>query len=230
MKTSDSGHMKKSHKLAHKTTDIGILGGTFDPIHLGHINPGKDLLDWLGLKELVLMPAAIPPHKAGTGATAEQRAAMVKLVCDREKVFHCDERELKRAAASYTVETLLEIKKQHPHQRIFFIIGMDSLFTFTRWHKWQEILTLCHLVVNTRPGYEIAAMPAETRQLLAKHQAMDVSELKQSLAGRVILAPQSHWDISSTQIRQAIKSNSDCQHLLPAPVLAYIHKHQLYRE
>ncbi|WDE03853.1 nicotinate-nucleotide adenylyltransferase [Thalassomonas viridans] len=228
MKTSDN-LPEKTQKAGAKTSDIGILGGTFDPIHLGHINPAKELLRWLGLKELVLMPAAIPPHKAGTSASARQRADMVKLVCGQEKVFHCDERELKRAATSYTLATLLEIKKEHPHQRIFFIIGMDSLFTFTRWHKWQEILTLCHLVVNTRPGYETADMPADTRQLLARHQVTDVGALKQSMAGHIILAPESRWDISSTGIRQQLKSGEDCRHLLPAPVLTYIRQHNLYR-
>ncbi|WDE13346.1 nicotinate-nucleotide adenylyltransferase [Thalassomonas haliotis] len=224
MKTSDS-----RHKGIHKTSDIGILGGTFDPIHLGHLNPAKALLNWLGLDQLVLMPAAIPPHKAGTSASAQQRVQMVKLACEQEKVFHCDERELKRQTTSYTLDTLLEIKKEHPHQRIFFVIGMDSLFSFTKWHKWQQILTLCHLVVNSRPGYELADMPTETQQLLAGHQVSDVSELKKSLAGNIILAPESRWDISSSQIRQQLQSNQDCQHLLPSPVLAYIRQHNLYR-
>ncbi|WDE00590.1 nicotinate-nucleotide adenylyltransferase [Thalassomonas actiniarum] len=229
MKTSDSGQTGKTHQTPGKTHDIGILGGTFDPIHLGHLNPARELLKWLGLDHLILMPAAIPPHKAGTSASAQQRAQMVKLACEQEQVFHCDERELKRQSTSYTLDTLLEIKKEHPHQRIFFVIGMDSLFTFTKWHKWQEILTLCHLVVNTRPGYELADMPIDTRQLLARHQVADVAALKQNLAGNIILAPESRWDISSTQIRQQLKSGRDCQHLLPAPVLAYIRQHQLYR-
>ena len=212
-----------------KTLDIGILGGTFDPIHLGHIKPAKQLLHWLGLKQIVLMPAHIPPHKTAPSALPAQRAQMVKLVCQQESAFTCDERELKRTTPSFTLDTLLEIKHQHPHQRIFFIVGMDSLLTFTQWHKWQEILTLCHLVVNTRPGYALSNMSAATQQLLARHQVTDVNQMKQHMAGNIIFSPDYHCNISSTQIRQQLKSSTYCQHLLPEPVLSYIRQHNLYQ-
>ena len=229
MKASNSAFSQKQMPLPKQTiTDVGILGGTFDPIHLGHINPAKTLLNWLGLKQVIFMPTFIPPHKKAPSVQPEQRAAMVKLVCQTETAISCDERELTRKTTSYTLDTLLEIKQQHPHQRIFFIIGMDSLLTFTQWHKWQEILTLCHLVVNTRPGYALEDMSTQTRQLLVKHKVDDVKTIKQRLAGGIIFAPASQWNISSSDIRQQLKSAADCQHLLPKSVLNYIKQHKLY--
>ena len=149
-----------------KLKRIAILGGTFDPIHHGHLKPAQQVANWLKLEKLVLLPAHIPPHKNGTYANASQRKAMVELVCEHDKLFHIDSRELTRTSPSYTVETLKEIKSENPHSQLFFIIGMDSLLNFTSWHQWQEILMLCHLVVNNRPQYEFASINIQTKNLL----------------------------------------------------------------
>ena len=157
---------------------IGILGGTFDPIHLGHTQSAQAVANQLNLTEVLLIPAHIPPHKISAKlvphASAEQRAAMVEIACQKSELFTCDLRELKRSGHSYTVDTLKELKQQYPTKALFFIIGMDSLLTFTTWHKYKEILSLCHLVVNTRPNYSIEQLNEETKTLLSNCQTADV--------------------------------------------------------
>lgn len=216
---------------------IGILGGTFDPIHLGHTLPAKVIAKYLSLDKILFIPANIPPHKATPTASAQHRAAMVKLACDAEPLFSCDERELQRDGHSFTVDTLKELSQAHPKTRLFFIIGLDSLLTFTRWHKYQEILSLCHLVVITRPNYQLNTLNQDTKSLLDKHQVEDINVLNNSDAGGIILLPSrlpnydDHLDlnISSSEIRQRLINKQSCQHLLSPNVLAFINKNKLYR-
>ncbi|MCW8831744.1 MAG: nicotinate-nucleotide adenylyltransferase [Colwellia sp.] len=229
--------------------DIGILGGTFDPIHLGHTEPAKVVADYLSLDKVLLIPANIPPHKATPNVSAKQRAEMVTLACADEKRFYCDQRELNRTGNSYTVDTLKTLKQSYPKQRLFFIIGLDSLLTFTRWHKYQEILSLCHLVVNSRPNYQLACFNQDTELLLANHQANTLAALNEKDSGGIIFVPSTvedfnlnkgskplscikqkiNLDISSTDIRARLANNQSCKHLLADKVLAFINKNQLYR-
>ena len=219
--------------LQTNNDDIALLGGTFDPIHYGHIQPAKQVADWLGLKQVLLLPAHIPVHKAHPGTSARQRAAMIDLVCQDQALLAIDRRELNRATPSYTVETLQQIKQQSPNKRIFFIVGMDSLLSFTTWHKWQDILGLCHLVVNTRPGYDLQRLPEQTRQLLQKHQQNDLTKLTDQSAGAIIFSPPANYDISSTQLRQQLKNrhkynSPELSLQVPDKVLAYINNQHLY--
>jgi nicotinate-nucleotide adenylyltransferase len=218
-------------------TGIGILGGTFDPIHLGHTLPAKAVADYLSLTKVLLIPASIPPHKATPNVSAKQRAEMVHLACNTEHLFTCDERELKREGNSYTVDTLKELSKSFPHQILHFIIGLDSLLTFTQWHNYEEILTFCHLVVNTRPSYHLNNLNQATKNLLNNHQIHNVNELKKHKSGGILLLPSElpsyqshlHIDISSSEIRQKISNNQDYQQLLAPSVFTFINKNQLYR-
>ena len=188
---------------------IALLGGTFDPIHNGHLIPAKHVAQWLGLEQIRLMPAHIPPHKSLVTASAAQRVDMVKLASESEPLFMCDERELNRSEHSYTVDTLNEIKNEQPNSVLFFIIGMDSLLTFTQWKNWQEILTLCHLVVNCRPNYPLENLNDETQSLIKNYgvitqsQSLDINDLKfisnpkKNCAGQIYFAPEIAFDISS---------------------------------
>ncbi len=218
-------------------TNIGILGGTFDPIHLGHTLPAKAVADYLSLTKILFIPANTPPHKATPNVSAKQRAEMVHLACSTELLFTCDERELKRDGNSYTVDTLKELTLSFPQQTLYFIIGLDSLLTFTHWHKYQEILSLCHLVVNTRPNYQLDNIDQTTAELLNNHKIHSVDELKKQKSGGIILLPKTlasyqshlHLDISSTEIRQKLANKQDCQQLLAPRVFAFINKNKLYR-
>lgn len=218
-------------------TSIGILGGTFDPIHLGHTLPAKAVADYLSLTKILLIPANIPPHKATPNVSAKQRAEMVHLACSTESLFSCDERELKRDGHSYTVDTLKELSKSFPQQTLYFIVGLDSLLTFTRWHKYQEILSLCHLVVNTRPNYQLDNVDQATEILLKNHQIQNINELKKHKSGGILLLPSTmpsyddhlHLNISSSDIRQKLSNSQDCKQLLAPNVLTFITKNELYR-
>lgn len=229
--------------------NIGILGGTFDPIHLGHTEPAKVVADYLSLDKVLLIPASIPPHKAAPNVSAQQRADMVALACAEADNFYCDQRELARTGNSYTIDTLKALKQNYPEQRLFFIIGLDSLLTFTQWHKYQEILSLCHLVVNSRPNYQITSFNKDTELLLTNHQVNSLSSLAKKDSGGIIIVPNSMEDIavntksmtianieqklnlniSSTDIRARLANNQSCNHLLADSVLAFINKNQLYR-
>jgi nicotinate-nucleotide adenylyltransferase len=218
-------------------THIGILGGTFDPIHLGHTLPAKAVADYLSLTKVLLIPANIPPHKATPNVSAKQRAEMVHLACSTEHSFICDERELKRDGNSYTVDTLKELAKAFPQQTLYFIVGLDSLLTFTQWYKYEEILSLCHLVVNTRPNYQLNNLDPATTALLTNHQIHNINELKKYKSGGILLLPSTlpsyndhlHLDISSSDIRQKIANKQDCQQLLAPRVLTFINKNKLYQ-
>ena len=212
---------------------IGILGGTFDPIHLGHTQSAQAVANELGLQEILLIPAHIPPHKMSPEliphASAEQRAAMVDIACKNSTLFTCDQRELKRSGHSYTVDTLKELKQEYPNQPLYFIIGMDSLMTFTQWHQYQEILSLCHLVVNTRPNYPVEQLNNETNVLLSNYQTTDMSQLTQLEAGKIFFAHECFFDISSTHIRQELMQKQSCNHLLLPSISEFINKNNLYR-
>jgi len=212
---------------------IGILGGTFDPIHLGHTQSAQGVAKELGLTTVLLIPAHIPPHKVSSDlvphATAQQRAAMVELACQQSTLFSCDTRELLRDGHSYTIDTLKELKLKYPNQPLYFIVGMDSLMSFTRWHQYQEILNLCHLVVNTRPNYAIEQLNNETEALLSKYQTTDITQLSRLESGTIFLAKAQFFDVSSTQIRDELaQEQSEHRHLLPA-ISDFIHKKNLYR-
>lgn len=212
---------------------IGILGGTFDPIHLGHTQSAQGVAKELGLTKILLIPAHIPPHKVSSElvphATAQQRATMVELACRQSSLFTCDTQELLREGQSYTVDTLKALRQKYPDQPLYFIVGMDSLMSFTLWHKYQEILSLCHLIVNTRPNYPIEQLNNETEELLSRYQTTDISQLSGIKSGTIYFAQAQFFDVSSTQIRQELAQQQSChRHLLPT-ISDFIHKNNLYR-
>jgi len=219
------------HLLNPSMEKIGIFGGTFDPIHFGHIHTAKQTAQWLNLDKLFILPSHIPPHKTKTSASPLQRLNMVELACHKDPVLTVDKRELSfhKKSPSYTVETLEELREEYSNAQLFFIVGMDSLLTFSTWHKYQEILSLCHLVVNSRPDYIIDKDNIELTKLLANHQIYHPDELKQKKAGGILLHDAKDWHISSTDIREKIKQNQNCNDLLPKDIISYIKEERLYR-
>ncbi len=206
---------------------IGLLGGTFDPIHIGHLRPAIEARDAIGLAEIRLIPNHIPPHRTNPFCSSEQRLAMVKLAAAENAGFVVDERELKRDKPSYTIDTLIELRHELPDTPLCFLMGMDSLLGLPGWHRWQELLDHAHLVVSVRPGWR-PDYPGEVAELLARHHTTDATALHQRLAGHIWLADNQPIELSATRLRALLAAGEDPRYLLPPSVADYIRQQGLY--
>ncbi|PCI63547.1 MAG: nicotinate-nucleotide adenylyltransferase [Gammaproteobacteria bacterium] len=217
--------------LSVSSHPIAILGGSFDPIHFGHIKPVIYAAKLLDIQQVLLMPAYVSPHKKNTVANTRQRLAMIELVCREYPLFKAEPRELLKEHRSYTLDTLQEISQEDPQQQCYFFIGMDSLLNFTKWYKYQEILRFCQLIVYTRPNYNLKNINNETKSLLRQYKLKDSKQLEQQQCGGILLisCPEDiEQDISSSHIRAKLKQQQNCQHLMPTSIIKYICDHQLY--
>jgi len=206
---------------------IGFLGGTFDPIHFGHLRPAIEIQQALNLKSLFLMPNYIAPHKAKSLASTQQRIDMVKLAIQDTPSLQIDTQELLRNSPSYTIETLKLLRQQHPTTPICFIMGMDSLINFDTWYQYQEILNYCHIVVSHRPGWKPQFNEVVTA-LLSAHQTTDSKQLHLTLCGKIYFQKTTQLAISSSQIRELAAQHNSIQFLTPAVVCEYIQTQQCY--
>lgn len=208
---------------------IGLLGGTFDPVHHGHLRAALDLLDELGLDQVRLIPCGMPPHRATPQASGDHRLTMLRLAIAGEPRLRVDERELRRPGPSYMVDTLLSLREEVGDHPLGLIIGMDALHGLTRWHRWREIMTLCHLLVIQRPGW---AAPAngELAALIAGHRVEAMGALKGRSAGGILFHAVTQLDISASQIRALVRARHSPRYLLPEAVHDYLHATQLYRD
>ena len=207
---------------------IGLLGGTFDPIHVGHLRPAIAALERLNLSEVRLLPNYIPPHKATPDSALAHRLAMVHLAASHTTGLVVDERELKRNRPSYTLDTLKELRAELPTTPLCFLMGMDSLCQLDQWHGWQQLLDYAHLVVSHRPGWQ-PDFNAQVAALVQAHGTTDETQLHRQLQGRIYLFDSPQLDISSTQIRACVRAGNNPQYLLPEPVLNYIRDKGLYQ-
>lgn len=204
---------------------IGIIGGTFDPIHFGHLRPALEILEQLALEKLYFIPSANPPHRWQPEASAKHRLKMTKLAIEKIDSFVLDDREYQREGASYTVDTLKSIRNEIGNDvPLCMIIGLDAMQSFTKWRDWKTILSLTHLIISDRPGYDITLKDNWTKPYLTKNK----SELKQTTAGKIYFAQVTQFDISATHIRKQLADGHSPAYLLPDAVNDYIKKHHLY--
>lgn len=207
-----------------------IYGGTFDPIHYGHLKPVEALAQRTGLSRVIIMPNNVPPHRPQPQASSQQRRDMVALAIADWPLFELDERELKRATPSWTAETLDEVRHETgPLQPLAFIIGQDSLLTLPQWHNYESLPTLCHILVTRRPGYALKMKTPQEQAWLERHLTDDIRELHNRPAGCIFIADTPELAISATDIRERLAHHQPCDDLLPAPVLQYIQRAGLYR-
>lgn len=210
-----------------------FYGGTFDPVHNGHLAIARAARDALGTT-IWLMPAADPPHRAAPGATAEHRAAMLELAIEGQAGLRVDRRELLRAAAgdapSYTIDTLHELRAKFGEQApLAFVIGADSLHGFAGWKAPEALLAGAHWVVAERPGSALDEhLPPPVARLVAGRWTLDPAALRAAPGGRVLRLRQPLTPESATQIRRRIAAGETWHHLLPLPVARYIVEHGLY--
>ncbi|MCD1126894.1 nicotinate-nucleotide adenylyltransferase [Jinshanibacter sp. LJY008] len=207
-----------------------LFGGTFDPIHYGHLKPVEALAQEVGLNRITLLPNHVPPHRPQPEANTQQRLTMVKLAVAGNPLFSVDERELHRLAPSYTIDTLEEIRSEQGTKiPLAFIIGQDSLLTLHYWHRWQSLLDYCHLLVCARPGYTDKLDTPELERWLQQHRTTHIDDLKQQANGLIYLAHTPLLDISATDIRQRKHNGISLDDLLPPAVQQYIEQQGLYR-
>jgi len=204
-----------------------ILGGTFDPIHWGHLRPAQQVQQLLQA-QLHLMPSAQPPHRDYPGATATQRLTMAQLAATA--LDHCvaEDWELNQARPSYTAQTLAELKQRWPQGALVFLCGADAFASLHRWHQWQHLFDHANWVVMQRPHSQVT-FNATVTKVLAERQITQLDQFIQQPQGAIYLAPTTAIDISATAIRTAIQQQQAWQHWVPASVADYIEQQQLYR-
>lgn len=206
---------------------IGIFGGTFNPVHLGHLRLALELKQQLALDELRLLPCHQPPHRAQPLVSSAQRVDMLRLALEGCTELLVDTRELARDKPSYTYDTLHELRAElGPDTSLCFCMGVDSFAGLDSWHHWQGLLGFTHLVVVSRPGWELPTA-GPVAELLRNHQ-QDAAMLSARAAGAVVLLTPRLLPISSTEIRALIKAGQSPQYLLPDSVWHYIRAHGLY--
>lgn len=207
-----------------------LFGGTFDPIHQGHLQLGQALAQLVGLQRMTLLPNRQPHYRSPPLATIEQRLTMIQLAIQGEPLFTIDDRELRRPSPSYTLESLQAIRMElGAQQPLLFILGQDAFLSLHHWHQWQQLLDYSHLVVCNRPGYPSQCWPRPLQAHLAARQVTEPQQLHQAAQGYLYFASLPPIPISATLIRQRLQRNEPCCQLLPASVQAYIQQQGLYR-
>lgn len=208
---------------------IGIFGGTFDPVHLGHLDWAKEVLQSLGLDQMRLMPAQIPPHRDVPSASAEMRVRMVNLALQDYPELSLDARELRRVGPSYTIDSLRELRAElGADAGLYFVMGMDSLNTLASWRSWQALTDFAHLVVLARPGELPPSANSEVGLWLSSRQVSDKQALLCSPSGAVWLMSSLQRPISATAIRAAIERGQSVDQWLSPAVSHFIAKNKLY--
>jgi len=206
---------------------IGIFGGTFDPIHYGHLRSAYELLQDLRLAEVRFVPNAVPPHRGRTRASAELRLRMVEIAVAGQQGFTVDARELHREGPSYTVDTLTAIRAEHARESLCLIIGSDAWAGLTTWRRWDEILELAHIIIAHRPGWELS----RGGQLGELHRAKgvtDAEELHRQRCGKIYHHAVTQLEIASTDIRDLVAAGKDPRFLMPEGVRDLILESKCY--
>lgn len=213
---------------------IGIYGGTFDPIHYGHLRIAEELSDQLCLSKILFVPSGAPRLRAAPVASRLHRAAMVRLAVQGNDRFLLDEREIKRPGDSTTIQTLREYRSQMGREvSLCCIVGMDAFMHINKWIEWRELFTLCHLIIAPRPGYstvEEQNYASEIQLELNARLTGCVHELALKTNGLIYIATTSLLDISASRIRTLLVEEKSIRYLLPDSVNAYIHLNGLYRK
>lgn len=217
--------------MTAKFSLLGLYGGTFDPIHRGHLQIADELLEIINFQKLFFIPSGSPRLRHAPVASMKQRAEMVGLAIKNRPKFVLDEREIHRVGVSASVDTLREYRsEQQASVAICFILGMDAFLKLPKWHDWQALFTLCHFVIVNRPGYQSVdeGLSPELQVACKRRWVNHAYDLESKASGLVFNAPTSLLDISATQVRALIANGERTDHLLTEEVAAYIQANKLY--
>ncbi|MFT6988321.1 MAG: nicotinate-nucleotide adenylyltransferase [Paraglaciecola sp.] len=214
---------------------LGIFGGTFDPIHNGHIFPVLEGAEKANIKKVALIPCFIPSHKDPATASSQDRLKMVELVCADHPLFYPDSRDINRGKPTFSVDSLSEIREALPTTPLCFFIGTDSLQNLCSWHNLPTLFSLCHFVVCARKGDSVKDLKGSSdkllqlQTLLKERQTFSPMTLHNSLAGHIYVANTQTLTVSSSKIRQQLLNNQSVEEFLPPKILDYIQLHKLYQ-
>lgn len=203
---------------------IGINGGTFDPVHYGHLRPALEVQQQLGLEQVLFVPCYQPVHRNQPHASAQQRCEMVELAIINQPSFKLETYEVDQGGPSYMVQTLAALKRRVPNDSLVLMMGTDAFVKFHKWHDWQGILKLANIVVMHRPG-EPVPLNCESGLIFQDHQVAKLTKA----SGQIVEAAVTQLDISSTLIREHIQRGDAVDYLLPSCVMAVIEKQGLYQ-
>ncbi|MCC6531225.1 MAG: nicotinate-nucleotide adenylyltransferase [Burkholderiales bacterium] len=219
--------------MAEAGAPIGILGGTFDPIHYGHLRLAEEAADQCRLERVLLVPAALPNLRAAPGTPAQHRAAMARLAAAGNARLEVDDRELRREGTSYTVDTLAELRCELGAARaLCLILGADAFMRLPAWSRWLELFDLCHVVVAARPGYDLtleAAREPDIARQWQRRKLGEIQQLQRAPAGAIARIDIPLLEISATDLRARMSRGASVEYLLPHAVVDYIAAHRLYR-
>ncbi len=208
-----------------KSPAIGVLGGTFDPVHFGHLRPALEVMQQLNLEQMRLIPSSIPPHRQQPIASAKQRHQMLELAIKGLQGFVVDDRELHRSGPSYSVDTLRSLREQFPDNPLFFLVGSDAFQSIHSWSRWTELLTLAHLVVMQRPQ-QPGRLPDELDSWYHTHLANAADRSR--AAGKIWPLTVTQMAVSATQIRRCFAEQRSARFLMPEVVISLIEQLGLY--
>lgn len=206
---------------------LALFGGTFDPVHYGHLRCAEEVRRKLGLKKLYLLPAGTPPHRDTPCATVEQRMEMLQLARLEFPYLLIDDRETRRCGPSYMVDTLGELRSGLADRPLLLLIGQDAANQLHTWYQWERLFELCHIVILTRPGAPARYPPELANQIQCRTEP-DMQQLFKSEAGSVLLLEVESIDVSATGIKRILRSGGSPLAMLPAAVLEYINRNRLY--
>jgi len=198
---------------------IGIFGGAFDPVHYGHLRTALELLVKLALTEVRFIPTGMPPHRGAPIASAAVRCEMLEAALAGQPGFRIDTRELERAGPSYSVDTLASLRAEFPQRSLCLLLGMDAFLGLPRWHRWEEVLELAHVVVAQRPGWQ-APREGVLGDLLRARRAPQAETLAAAPAGWIHFEAVTQLEISSSELRSALHAGCGGRYLLPEAVRA----------
>jgi len=207
---------------------VALFGGTFNPVHFGHLNLATELVHYLQIESVRMVPCAIPPHREAPNVSAEQRLAMLDLAIEGQDTLTSDDIELNRQVLSYSIDTIGLVRQDiGPQTPLFFCLGMDALLSIDSWHRWTELLDYCHIVVCSRPDYKLPNNGV-VANWIEQNLCDDISKVKNQSHGYLHLCKIPLLDISSTAIRDSIKCGKSIDHMTSEVVVNYIKQHSLY--
>jgi nicotinate-nucleotide adenylyltransferase len=215
-------------------TPIGILGGTFDPIHFAHLRLAEELADAIGLSRVRFIPTGTPPHRGQPRVSGAQRMEMLRLAIGGNPRFEADDREIRRQGVCYTFDTLVELRAELGARPLCLLMGSDAFSALTTWHRWEELFDLAHIVIAHRPGYSLhqlqSSLPGPLRKIYLQRLSASTGILRRDSAGAVYVREITALDIAATQIRGLLAGGGSARYLVPEAVLDYIETSRLYKE